>query len=167
MTPTPANDNRQQQRPASFDSLLLAHEPYIRSRMFALEKDSAKHEDMYQEIIATALERWRQYRTTGNFAGWLYWIVRSVAHRRDRPPHGPAIKAAEPTQEYATDISLALSKMSRADEVLLSACGHSEADIARRFSVRAPTVHYRIKKARAALVAANDDVRVREVANVA
>lgn len=146
------NDNR----PPSFDSLLLAHEPYIRSRMYVLEKDTRKHEDIYQSVITTALERWHLYRPTGNFAGWLYWIVRSVVYKKDRAPHGPVLRASEPTQEYATDLSLAVDRCT--EEVLLSACGHSEADIALRCGVTGAAVHYRIKAGRAAL---NDNVQAR------
>lgn len=139
------NDNR----PPSYDSLLLAHEPYIRSRMYALEKDTSRHEDIYQSVIAIALERWHQYRPAGNFAGWLYWIVRSVVYRKERAPRGPVLRAYEPTQEYAADLSLAMDRCK--DEVLLSACGHSEADIARRCGVTGAAVHYRLKAGRAAL----------------
>lgn len=145
---TPANDNTP--RPPAFDSLLLAHEPYIRSRIFALEKATAKHEDIYQEVIATALERWSAYRTTGNFAGWLYWLVRATVHKRDRSAaFGPTLPPTEPSQEYATDIALLLGRCT--EEVLLHACGHSEADIARRAGVTPAAAHYRIKAARAAL----------------
>lgn len=148
----PANDNR----PASFDQRLLAHEPYIRSRMYALEKDASKHEDMYQEIITRALEQWDKYRPDGNFAGWLYWVVRGVVHKRDRSAeYGPDLRATEPTQEYAADLARALERCT--EEVLLSACGHSEADIAERAGVTPAAAHYRIKAARAVLVAANDN----------
>ena len=151
--PVAANDNR----PASFDAILLAHEPYIRSRMYTLEKDTSKHEDLYQEIITTALERWPQFRATGNFAGWLYWVARSIVYKRERSAEfGPAPRCAEPTQEYATDISLALDRCT--EEMLLSACGHSEAEIALRAGITPAAVHYRIKKARSAL---NDNHKVK------
>jgi DNA-directed RNA polymerase specialized sigma24 family protein len=149
---TPANDNR----PAAFDTALLAHEPYIRSRLYVLEKDTTKHDDLYQDIIAKALEQWPKYRPEGNFAGWLYYVAYSVVHKRDRSLlHGPDLRVTEPTQEYVTDISLALDRCT--EEVLLSACGHSEAEIARRAGVTPAAAHYRIKAARAAMVAANDN----------
>ena len=149
---TPANDNR----PGAFDALLLAHEPYIRSRLYGLEKDTSKHDDLYQDIIAKALEQWCKFRQDGNFAGWLYFIAYGVVHKRDRSLlHGPDLRVTEPTQEYATDIALALDNCT--EEVLLSVCGHSESDIARRAGLTPAAVHYRIKAARAALLAANDN----------
>lgn len=150
---TPANDNAP--RPPAFDAMLLAHEPYIRSRIYALEKTTTKHDDIYQEVIATALERWSAYRATGNFAGWLYWLVRATVQKRDRSAaFGPTLPPTEPSQEYATDIALLLDRCT--EEVLLHACGHSEADIARRAGVTPAAAHYRLKAARAVLVAGNE-----------
>lgn len=158
---TPANDNR----PQSFDALLLQHEPYIRSGIYRLEKEISKRDDLYHDVLTMALERWSNYRPDNKFTGWLYWLILKAVLKRERSAaFGPTLPPTEPTQEYATDISLALSKMPRADEVLLSACGHSEADIARRAGVTPAAAHYRIKAARAVLVAANDNEPVRKSA---
>lgn len=154
----PANDNTPQPRPQWFDDLLLAHDPYIRNRIASLEKTISKHEDIYQEVVARALERWHKFRSGGNFAGWLYWNIRDVLReetKSSRVASGePILWPTQPNQEHAADLALALERMP--DEVVLSACGHSEVDIGARFGVTGPTVHYRIARAREAM-AANDN----------
>lgn len=153
---TPANDN--QPRPQWFDDLLLAHRPYILSRIGILERDADKHEDLCQEAMTYALDHWCSFRPEGKFAGWLYWIVFKTVHRKDKSAtRGPIVRPVEPAQEYYTDVSLALERTVRATEVMLSAVGHSEDDIAARLGVSGPTIHYRIKRARQKLAANDND----------
>lgn len=154
-----ANDN--QSRPQWFDDLLLAHRPYILSRIGILERDANKREDLCQEVMTCALDRWCSFRPEGKFAGWLYWIVFETVHKKDKSAaRGPILRPVEPAQEYYTDVSLAIERTGeRAAEVMLSAVGHSEEDIAARFGVSGPTIHYRIKRARQRL-AANDNNKV-------
>ena len=156
MTHTPANDNTP--RPAAFGTLLLAHEPYIRSRMYALEKDTSKHEDIYQEVMTRALEQWAKYRTDGNFAGWLYYIIWGVINRKEREyEYVIEEQATEPNQEYMADISMALDRLGkRAEVAVMSACGHSMADIAKRYDLTPPAIFFRLKAVRE-LLAANDN----------
>lgn len=164
MTRTPANDNTPQQltqpqpRPAWFDALLLQHDPFIRARIHKLEKDVEKHEDIYQSTCLRALEKWRTYRQDGNFAGWLHWAVFASTHKRQKSAeYGPALRATEPSQEYAADLSRAVEECS--DEILLSAIGYSKAEIGRQEGLTGEAIYYRIKAARASMCgdAANDN----------
>lgn len=155
MQPKAANDNTPQRRPAWFDDLLIAHEPYIRSRIASMEKTISKHDDIYQDVVTRALETWSAYRADGNFAGWLYWIVFKTVNKKDKSAaHGPAYRAAEPNQEYAADLARAVEIMPT--EVVLSAFGHSEASIGARLGLTGPAIHYRIAHARAKVVNDNE-----------
>lgn len=156
-TPTPANDNR----PQWFDDLLLAHDPYIRTRIAALEKNSAKHDDIYQDVVLHALANWQSYRRNGNFAGWLYWAIYDAARPRRKIVETCSTSdgVSPPTQEHVVGITQSLQKLSpkQSEAMVLYICGHTKAEIGRRFCVSTPAIIGRLNDARARLVAANDN----------
>lgn len=146
------NDNR----PKWFDALLLAHEPYIRKRITLSGRTGDDAEDVFQNVMLKAIELWQSFRRTGNFAGWIHWIVFRVIHKEQGRPAIPATAAryTEPTQDFIVDIARAVEVLPY--EVILAACGHSKKDIGDGLCITGAGVIYRIKAARARYANDND-----------
>lgn len=70
----PANDNR----PAEFDAMLVAHIPYVRKAVAYRANSSEPREEYVQIVLMKAMERWANYRTSDSFRQWLKWIVRQT-----------------------------------------------------------------------------------------
>lgn len=119
---TPANDN---QRPASFDSLLTSHMPFLRY----LAKD---REDVVQDIALAAMQKWQRYSGDYKFSTWLGLVARAVADdarvkrttkkREARFVGMDAVRAATPaTQLDCAELSDVLRRLSgtRDSDVLM------------------------------------------------
>ena len=89
-------------RPASFDALLMANLPYVRTiaRRCSLPQD---REDIINETVAVALERWNRFRPDGNMARWLGYLTTEVAGRRyaKRPTIIDTERSVAPSQELS------------------------------------------------------------------
>lgn len=79
MTTTPANDNSP--RPAEFDARILAHLPMLK-RMADKFCHPNDREEIVQEAVTLALEKWQDFRPEGSFYMWLGWKLRQAADRR-------------------------------------------------------------------------------------
>lgn len=131
MTPVPANDN--QSRPQWFDGLLKQYDPAIRA---ACSGRSASFDDLYQDVVCTALMKWQQYRPEGNFVSWIRYLVRDAArkHAKDsaeRPTSG-GDRPVNPEQECAVDLSIIARSADRYfGAAVLMAAGYTSAEAGR------------------------------------
>lgn len=107
------NDNNQ--RPAEFDKTVMQWLPLLRQLACKMESNPQKHEDMVQDVIATALHRWRAYKPEGKMSGWLTFIMRErLQDRRRREKRerrtvsleAPAYGVSRANEEAMSDIAL-------------------------------------------------------------
>lgn len=166
MTHIPANDNTP--RPCWFDALLAQYDGFIRSKC-ATYPDA---EDLYQAVLLRALSRWASYRPQGNFVAWIGYQIRSEVdrprrlekRRKEWPYYAPAMATA-PTQEHATDVSLALARLGESDRevITLLAIGFDGGEVGKLRGISRQRVFQIAERARERLVA-NDNARQAEAA---
>lgn len=155
-------------RPASFDALLMANLPYVRAtarRCCAPQN----REDLVNEAVATALERWQRFRPDGNMARWLAYITREVAKRRYNAPvvYEEPAGATQPSQEAHIDLTRAVERLAPRERhaVLGVAFGKTLAEIgAEMGGVSKQRVDQIVRVGRRRLVAANDNCERRVAA---
>lgn len=109
----PANDNNQ--RPASFDVLLMQWMPFLHKLSQSFERHAQDREDLVNETVTVALHRWSNYRPDASFPGWLSFQMRSCVSVRVRKQHadlrwGARINpewnsAAQPNQDEIVELS--------------------------------------------------------------
>jgi DNA-directed RNA polymerase specialized sigma24 family protein len=152
------NDNRPPHRPPSFDSLLLQYEPFLRKRCIYMMPDSA--EEAYQEATCRALENWHKYRPDGSFTAWLNFIVRTIRHESAKPqPHGPAVGAQPPIQEFAVEAHDATRNLSPLNTkmVAMLTTGHTFVEVAKEQGVSSQAVAERARRVWKTMRAGNDN----------
>lgn len=147
-------------RPASFDAALLDAEPYLRylAGRYVRAQD---RDDLVQATMAMALARWEHFRPSGSMRAWLGYAMRTIVWRSAKPYRpATAVQTAEPTQEHAADIGVALSRLrEREREAVLGwAQGYSMAELGETMGgISKQRVEQIIRVGRQRLVAANDN----------
>lgn len=117
----PSNDNR----PAEFDAEIQKHIGGL--YRFAAKRYGVGIEDLVQDTIENALKRWRAFRPGGRMFPWLAHMLRHTKYKQeglrrvvrftgDELPE----MISQPSQEYAVDASLALSRASPRVRTLLA-----------------------------------------------
>ena len=70
--------NTNTNRPAEFDDRVMAYLPGLR-RLAAKYVPRPYREDLVNDTIMFALERWQNYREDGGMWNWLAWNMRGIA----------------------------------------------------------------------------------------
>ncbi|TIN83122.1 sigma-70 family RNA polymerase sigma factor [Mesorhizobium sp.] len=111
-------------RPAAFDAKVQSYMPGLRRYAFSLGRDG---EDILQDGLVAIFDRWNGFiKSDGpdpwhGFYTWMRWQVRSVYANKSRirsliVDHPNADSIAPAAQEYAAELSIALSKIERMPE---------------------------------------------------
>lgn len=155
-------------RPASFDAMLMANLPYVRTiaRRCSLPQD---REDIVNETVAVALERWSRFRPDGNMARWLGYLTTEVAGRRyaKKPTPIAAERVTAPSQESHVDLTRAVERLAPRERhaILGVAFGKTLGEIgAEMGGVSKQRVDQIVRVGRRRLVAANDNCKRRVAA---
>lgn len=62
-------------RPAAFDRDVLASYSALRGRAMSLARNTARADDLVQETVAKAMEKWEQFTVGTNLKAWLFTIL--------------------------------------------------------------------------------------------
>ncbi len=155
-------------RPASFDALMMANLPYVRTiaRRCSLPQD---REDVINETVTIALERWHRFRVDGNMAQWLGYLTKEVAGRRyaRKPAPVDAERATQPSQEAYVDLTRAVERLAPRERtaVLGVAFGKTMVEVGVELGgVSKQRVEQIVRVGRRRLVSANDNCERRVAA---
>lgn len=110
-------DNDNNQRPAAFDALLVAHLPGLRN--FAKRRTSPdKVDELVQDTVAYALSKWANYRAEEDaFATWLQWQMCSVL-TRNRESVRRKKRAAKEVSFDVVELAVRLSEPARQENIV-------------------------------------------------
>lgn len=118
---TPSNDNR----PAEFDAEIQKHIGGL--YRFAAKRYGSGIEDLVQDTIENALKRWRAFRPGGRMFPWLAHMLRHTKYKQDGLRRVVRFTGDElpemisqPSQEYAVDLSLVLSRSTPRSRAILT-----------------------------------------------
>ncbi len=154
--------------------LIAPSVPALRRYARALLRDRAGADDLVQECLTHAIDRWEQRRGQGDPRSWLFSILHNLAvsqlrqqRRRgrhlsldDAPQHATLVRAA--SQEHGVQYTellrgvAELSEEHRAVLLLVSVEDMSYAEAARILDVPIGTVMSRLSRARQTLARALD-----------
>ena len=164
-------------RPADFDARLIAHLPYLQRLASRFVPRPQRREEIVQETVARALEKWASFREDGSFLAWLrfqFWGVNNP----DRPemkmemrtlPDGEAafaVLAAKPEQEGAVELRQTLDRLGAmpaeiSGAIISTALGECQTQMAIEQGVTKQAISNRVQRGRAELAG---DRRVRRFA---
>jgi len=83
--PVADNDNR----PVEFDTAILQWLPFLHKMAARLERNKQDREDLVNETIAAALQRWESYDPSTSLPGWLAFQMRGCCRAmRDKRGRG-------------------------------------------------------------------------------
>lgn len=158
------NDNR----PAEFDARVLAYVPGLRKLASRYTHTAEQREDLVNDTIMYALERWQNFREDGGFWTWLTWQMRGIvknaakssAARRKRvnfvaleDSHQPSTPASQDDAAYLGQVLSCLDRLDTDTRscVLRIADGDSLEAIATDYGVSKQAISQRAQRARAGL----------------
>lgn len=153
-------------RPKSFDDRVLSYLPALKALAARMEKMPHNRQDLINDTIVSALQRWQSFREDGAMFSWLKFTMRGIQSNRAKMRAGRLAKSilmgvktfSEPNQEHYADLSIAFDKLSgvkHGDVLLKSAVGNTDISIAHELGMSKQNVNKRILAARANLVNAN------------
>ncbi|TGQ19280.1 RNA polymerase sigma factor [Mesorhizobium sp. M00.F.Ca.ET.217.01.1.1] len=140
----------------AFNSALVKMLPYLRGLASRLVSNPHDQEDLVQDTLAAALQRWRSYQPENNFAGWLTYQMRERRTAMLRAKGGEA--ASDAIEDYAApatqDASVRLVDVVRAMRpqhrpiMAMLASGYEPIEIAAIEGVSRQAIHDRITACR-------------------
>lgn len=151
-------------RPTTFDARLVAHLPFLRRLANRFVPRPQRREEIVQETVARALEKWASFREDGAFRAWLRFIFWNV-NNPERPEmkmelrtlgksdNAFAVLATGPAQEDAVELSEALARLGALSPedrsiIIADAIGNSQAEIAAMEGITRQAVNNRVRRAR-------------------
>ena len=157
-------DNDNNARPAEFDAAVMRYLPMLRAKARILVKHD-KREELVQETITRALERWRNFRgdnygSGGGMHTWLVYLIRDLARAENDSRQPPFVDIDEvhslstpAPQEHAIELKRVLKGLKRMrakvrNPVLLTAAGHTHTAIGRKYGVTNQAISMRVQRAR-------------------
>ena len=108
------------ERPATFDRDVMSAYAALRSRAMQLTRSPDQADDLAQETVAKAMEKWKQFQQGTNLQAWLFTILRNEhitrARKSSRLVEDPddiiAKTVAVPAgQTFAVDLKITQKRM--------------------------------------------------------
>ena len=151
------------QSPEGFEAFFHREYPGLARALYLVTGSGPEAEDLVQEAMARALERWPRVRVMESPAGYVYRIAVNLHRRRLRrafretpAPEGTASLTPDPTEiaEIREKVLRALACLSadqRVALVLVEWLGLSPEEAGRVLGIKAVSVRGRLHRARATL----------------
>ncbi|AMX93699.1 MULTISPECIES: sigma-70 family RNA polymerase sigma factor [Mesorhizobium] len=107
-------------RPAAFDRDVMASYAALRRFAISLSRDPARADDLVQEAVVKAMEKWEQFNDGTNLKAWLFTILRnehiSQARKSARLVEDPDDMLAknlsvQASQPFAVDLKITQRRM--------------------------------------------------------
>jgi RNA polymerase sigma-70 factor, ECF subfamily len=93
-----------------FETTILPHEPSLYGPAMALTHSSAEAEDLVQETLVRAFDRFDTFRADGSPRAWLHTIMRNLFYnayrKKSREPRQVSLDAFDATSGHAADALL-------------------------------------------------------------
>jgi RNA polymerase sigma factor (sigma-70 family) len=148
--------------PASFDEFFLAEYPDLVRALFLLTADQSEAEEIAQEAMTRAFERWERVAGMDSPGGYVYRIAVNLNRRRLRhlavrarrllamTPIADSSEVSEVREEIVGAIS-SLSRRQREAFMLVEWLGMSAEEAGQILGIEPASVRSRVHRARAAL----------------
>lgn len=141
---------------AAFNTALVKMLPYLRGLASRLVSNPHDQEDLVQDTLTVALQRWQSYQPENNFAGWLTWQMRERRTVMLRKRGGEAVSddveqyPTPPAQEDSVQLAHVLRAMRPRQRPLMTmlASGYEPVEIAALEGVSRQAIHDRITACR-------------------
>jgi RNA polymerase sigma-70 factor, ECF subfamily len=143
-----------------FESFFRAEALSLGRALYLLTGDRAETEDLVQEAMARAYERWDKVQRMDSPAGYVYTTALNLYRRRRRRiiqrPFLPQSPAPDPAEVAGTRLDLrqalrSLSRQQREALVLVEWLGFDSDQAARILGIRPSSVRTRVHRAKIAL----------------
>jgi RNA polymerase sigma factor (sigma-70 family) len=157
------SEEERHRSPEAFEAFFHREYPQLAKALFLVTGSGPEAEDLVQEAMARALERWPRVRVMESPAGYVYRIAVNLHRRRLRrafretpAPEGTASLTPDPTEiaEIREKVLRALACLSadqRVALVLVEWLGLSPEEAGRVLGIKAVSVRGRLHRARATL----------------
>ncbi len=93
-----------------FETTILPHEPSLYGPAMALTHSSAEAEDLVQETLVRAFDRFDTFRADGSPRAWLHTIMRNLFYnayrKKSREPRQVSLDAFDASSGHAADALL-------------------------------------------------------------
>lgn len=140
----------------AFNLALVQMLPYLRGLASRLVSNPHDQEDLVQDTLAVALQRWQSYQPENNFAGWLTYQMRERRTAMLRAKGGEAVSGdvedypALPAQEDTAQLADVIRAMRPRHRPLMAmlASGYEPIEIAALEGVSRQAIHDRITACR-------------------
>jgi RNA polymerase sigma-70 factor, ECF subfamily len=97
-------------RSQQFERTILPHEPSLYGPAMALTRSSAEAEDLVQETLVRAFDRFDTFRADGSPRAWLHTIMRNLFYnayrKKSREPRQVSLDAFDASSGHAADALL-------------------------------------------------------------
>lgn len=94
-------------RTTQFEKTILPHEPSLYGPAMALTHSSAEAEDLVQETLVRAFDRFDTYRADGSPRAWLHTIMRNLFYnayrKKSREPRQISLDSFDASNGHAAD----------------------------------------------------------------
>lgn len=102
---------RSENQTQQFERLILPHESSLYAPAMALTRSASDAEDLVQETLVRAFDRFDTFRADGSPRAWLHTIMRNLFYnayrKRSREPRQVSLDDAEPTAVHSGSSGIA------------------------------------------------------------